>query len=376
VRVLVIGLSRYSAPTGICRYANMLCRALSTIKGVRATLAIGAWQEHYFREAFGSYSHSDVKLVDIHNDPFSRNAWYTAKLPAMARDLRADVVHFAYPVPFVRKLHCPVVVTLHDLYPYEVPKNFKFAAANRAFLKICLRRCKAVICISRTTLDGLTEYLPDVAKGRLLAQIYNPINRPESAASQQPVAELQSGKFVLTVGQHRPNKNLDLLQRTFAALRVDYKIPADWKLVIVGSEDRQTMELRALTRELDLTSHVAYLSSITDSELAWLYGNCAIAAFPSSYEGLCMPVVEALLWGARVVCSDIPTLREVGMNACTYFPLQSKPVESFAKAISTAMLRPAETLLTSALFSPSGAAQRIYEVYQSVICEPGPSAVV
>ena len=373
MRVLVVGLSRYSAPTGICRYADMTCRALSGVSGIHTSLLIGSWQEHYFRKILDSTSHSNVMSVEVRNNPFSRNAWYTIKLPAIARDLGADVVHFAYPVPFVRKLHCPTVVTVHDMYPFEVPENFRFAAANRGFLKLCLRRCDAIICISHTTLEALTRFLPHVAKSRFLTQNYNPINRLEVVAGQKPLAKLESGMFLLTVGQHRRNKNLDLLQRTFASLRANARIPMDWKLAIVGSEDRESTELKALTRELRLESHVLYLSSITDSEIAWLYRNCAIAAFPSAYEGLCMPVVEALLTGAKVVCSDIPTLREVGMNACTYFQLQYQPVEAFARAISAAMLRPTEPVRTWDHFSPSSVAQQISQVYRSVVSAPNGS---
>lgn len=370
MRVLVVGVSRYSAPTGICRYADMLCRALSGIEGIQSTLIIGSWQEKYFREVFNSHSHSQPVSVDLRSDPFSRNVWYTAKLPAIARDLKADIVHFAYPVPFGRKFHCPTVVTVHDLYAYEVPRNFKFAAANRAFLKVSLRRCDAIICISRTTLESLTRFLPDIAKNRIVAQVYNPIYRPEAVPTQEPLEAQQPGKFLLTVGQHRPNKNLDLLQRAFATLRVNARIPSDWKLVIVGAVGAQTAELHSLARELSLADHIVYLSSITESQLSWLYRSCAVAAFPSSYEGLCMPVVEALSCGARVVCSDISTLREVGQNSCTYFSLRPRPVESLASAISDAMFRPASVIPALDLFNPSAAATQIYRVYQSLVSAP------
>jgi glycosyltransferase involved in cell wall biosynthesis len=370
MRVLVVGLSRYSAPTGICRYADMLCRALSGIEGIQSTLVVGSWQEEYFREIFDSYSHSQLVSVDLRSDPFSRNIWYTTTLPAIARDLKADIVHFAYPVPFGRKFHCPTVVTVHDLYAYEVPRNFKFAAANRAFLKVSLRRCDAIICISRTTLQSLTRFLPDIAKNRILAQVYNPIYQPGTVTTQESVAELQPAKFLLSVGQHRPNKNLDLLQQAFAELRDNARIPSDWKLVIVGAVGAQTAELHGLARKLSLADHIVYLSSITDSQLAWLYRSCAVAAFPSSYEGLCMPVVEALWCGARVVCSDISTLREVGQNFCTYFALRPRPAESLANAISEAMFRPASVIQTLDLFNPSAAAEQIYRVYQSLVSAP------
>ena len=366
LRVLVVGLSRFSMPTGICRYTDVLCRSLSSIDGVDVTIAVGIWQQDYFRQVFKTHTHSEIVAVDIRNNSLSRNAWYTLKLPQICRSLDVDIVHFAYPVPFLRPLCCPTAVTVHDLYPFEIPTNFRFAAANKAFLKYCVRRCDAVVCVSQTTLKTLTHFVPDVANKRVLSQIYTPVAIPETTADQQPLQGLQPRRFLLTVGQHRHNKNLDLLQRTFVMLRSTHRVPADWKLVIVGSEGPKTGELRALTAELGLTNHVIYLSSIGESELAWLYQNAAVAAFPSSHEGFCLPLAESLSSGLRVVCSNIPTLKEIGRDSCTYFQLESEPVEALASAISNAISGPAPLPASSSYFRAEYAASQMLQVYQAL----------
>jgi glycosyltransferase involved in cell wall biosynthesis len=368
MRVLVVGLSRFSVPTGICRYTDALCRALTSIKGVEVTLAVGAWQEHYFRDLFHTHLHSQLMTVDIGKDFLSRNAWYTLKLPAVRRSLNADIVHFAYPVPFLRSLGCPTVVTVHDLYQFEVPGNFKLAAANRAFFRSSMRRSNAVICVSQTTLSRLKGFCPDVTmKKGILTQIYTPVATPEVSAGQKPLENLKPAHFVLTVGQHRQNKNLDLLQQAFAKLRSAGKVPTDWKLVIVGSEDRKTPELRALTAQLGLSEQIVYLSSITDSDLAWLYQNAVLAAFPSSHEGFCLPLVEALSSGLRVVCSNIPTLKEIGRNDCTYFDLEPSPVESLANAMSKAISGPRVQPSADRPYTFPVAATQLLRVYRSLI---------
>ena len=366
MRVLVVGISRFSAPSGLCRYTDMLCRGVSTIDSAEVSLAVGSWQKGYFRDIFNTHSHTKLVDTDVRNDSLSRNAWYTARLPELVRQERADIVHFAYPVPFLKRFDCPTAVTVHDLYPFEVPENFKFPLANRTFLKICLRGCNAVVCISRTTLRRLQEFVPDAGNKRLLAQIYNPIASPFLAAQQPAVRSLQAGKFILTVGQHRPNKNIDLLQRTFSRLRNSLRVPPDWKLVIVGSEGPQTVALRKLTRDLALTEEVIYLSAIPECELAWLYGNCALAAFPSSHEGLCMPLAEALSAGSKVVCSDIPTLREIGGESCSYFQLRHEPIQSFVAAIVEAVARPSEKGWIGDAFTLRHFARQINLTYQAI----------
>jgi glycosyltransferase involved in cell wall biosynthesis len=367
MRILVVGLSRFSAPSGLCRYSDMLCRAVSDISGAEVSLAVGSWQRAYFQDVFRTEEHSKLIVADARNDSLSRNAWYTTKLPELVRREAADVVHFAYPVPFLKLFVCPAVVTVHDLYPFEVPENFAFPLANRTFLKLSLRGCKAVICISQTTLGLLTHFVPGAAKRRILAQIYNPIANLQLVAGQASVRNLEAGKFVLSVGQHRPNKNLDLLLRTFGSLRNSSQIPSDWKLAIVGSAGPQTKELKELTQQLCLASQVTFLSSIAESELAWLYKTCSLAVFPSSHEGLCMPVIEALSAGARVVCSDIPTLREIGLDGSTYFDLQDDPVESCSAAMLEAISRPVTQAIPTDRFRTTYATQRLSEVYDAVM---------
>jgi glycosyltransferase involved in cell wall biosynthesis len=368
MHILVAGLSRYSAPNGVCRYTDVLCRALSGIEGVQVTVAIGSWQRNYFRDVFKTHLHSRVMTVDIRNDSLSRNAWYALKLPQIGRALNTDIVHFAYPVPFLRSFGCPTVVTVHDLYQFEVPGNFKFPFANRAFFRSCVRRSDAVICVSQTTLNRLTYFCPNVIDGkRVVAQIYTPVATPEATVDQKPVRDLKSCKFILTVGQHRHNKNLDLLQQAFAQLRATRRVPSDWKLVIVGSEGPKTAELRAVTLQLGLSNEVVYLSSMTDSELAWLYQNAVLAAFPSSHEGFCLPLVESLSSGLRVVCSNIPTLKEIGRDNCTYFELQPEPVESLANTISKAISSPAKAPSTSSPYSFPVAATQLLQVYRSLM---------
>ena len=186
MRILVVGLSRFSAPSGLCRYSDMLCRVVSDISGAEASLAVGSWQQTYFQDVFKTADHSKLIVADVRNDSLSRNAWYTTKLPELVRRERVDVVHFAYPVPFLKRFLCPAVVTVHDLYPFEVPENFTFPLANRLFLKLCLRGCKAVICISQTTLGRLTHFVPSAAKRRILRRFTIQSRTPNSRPVKLP----------------------------------------------------------------------------------------------------------------------------------------------------------------------------------------------
>ncbi len=202
---------------------------------------------------------------------------------------------------------------MHDLYAFDAPANFRFPIVNQFLFKRCVSESDGIVCVSRATERRLQEVVPQLAATRTVVQIYNPVCVPELCPEQKAAAGCRPGKFILTVGQHRRNKNLLLLLKAYANLRNRNEQWRDCSLVVVGSDGPETPALHALTAELGLRENVLYLSRVDDSELAWLYRNCLVIALPSSHEGLCMPLIEAVRSGARAVCSDIPVLRELGM---------------------------------------------------------------
>jgi len=145
--------------------------------------------------------------------------------------------------------------------------------------------------------------------------------------------------FFLCVAQHRKNKNLDLLIKTYAALKSQGEIDAATSLVLVGSSGPETEALNNLIQERSLESSVLMLSSINDHELCWLYQHCQIFVMPSSLEGFCIPLVEALSFGCKVVCSNIPIFQEIGSTDCTYFDLEGDTIQNLFQAIKDTLTK-------------------------------------
>jgi glycosyltransferase involved in cell wall biosynthesis len=182
------------------------------------------------------------------------------------------------------------------------------------------------------------------------------------------IKDKEVSAFLLCVAQHRKNKNLDLLVQSYFQLRKNNQLSAVTKLVIVGSNGPETDSISELIGNLDLAGHVFLLSSISDEELRWMYENCQLFAIPSSTEGFCLPLAEAIYLDCKVVCSDIPIFREIGSSDCTYFSLKEDPVNNLAEAI-------AQTIEQSYLipksgdyrFTKSSAAEQYLKFYSTVI---------
>ena len=343
MHVFIAALHRPIKPTGVCRHAANLARCLAAKPEVtKISLIIGSWQENYFKTAFTLNSEKiDLVTVDIKNSSVVRNLWFMQGLPKLANQLNADVVHLSFPFPFLRsKFQAPVVTTVHDLYPYECPENFGFPMVwfNQLFLKQAIANSDGLPCVSQITLDKLKFYFPQLKPQQQLEVVYNYVDFDglETHAPQQ-IAPNQ--KFLLTVAQHRQNKNLDLLIRAYAQLRQTEQIDSDCDLVIVGTTGPETEKINQLIAEFNLKSRVHLLSALDDPELGWLYQNCQVFVIPSSTEGFCLPLAEALHFSDRVVCSDIPIFREIATEQCTYFSLGDDALANLSQALAEVLHR-------------------------------------
>ena len=125
--------------------------------------------------------------------------------------------------------------------------------------------------------------------------------------------------------------------RAFDLLRRERSVAQDAQLCLVGAKGPDTDRLLSIIGSLGLQNHVLMRSSVNDAELADLYANCELLVAASSIEGFCLPVVEAALLSARVVCSDIPVLHEIGSGYATFFSLVEKPIRNLATSMITAL---------------------------------------
>jgi glycosyltransferase involved in cell wall biosynthesis len=115
--------------------------------------------------------------------------------------------------------------------------------------------------------------------------------------------------FVLYVGGYDYRKNLSGAVAGFAALPPDVR--KDLQLVIACHLPPELREETHRTADqLGLGERVVTTGFVSDEELIILYQTCRAFFFPSYYEGLGLPVLEALRCGAPVVCSNSSSLPE------------------------------------------------------------------
>jgi glycosyltransferase involved in cell wall biosynthesis len=152
-----------------------------------------------------------------------------------------------------------------------------------------------------------------------------------SAEQTKPALNLKRNSFILTVGRLNVRKNLE---RVCQAAILSPSVTPSRPLVVAGGYQGKAVKFSEAVQGAIREGSVVLAGNVTDGELAWLYSNASTFVFASLDEGFGLPPVEALAFGAPVIASDIPVMREnLGENAIFVPPTD---VSSIAAAMEEA----------------------------------------
>jgi glycosyltransferase involved in cell wall biosynthesis len=371
MKILIAAVSFSSNISGVERHALNLMRCLLLQREVSEIhLVVAPWQNQMLQSV---QSHVDPRLTThvakVHRSSRSRNLWYYRSLPVFAAQLQVDMVHLSFPMPCNGSaFHCPTILTLHDMYPYEIPLNFGFPkfVLNRLALRQCLHNVDAITCVSEATRARLKQYA-GARVWQKASQIYNyPMTAPVPS-SQSPIPGWKGEPFLLCVAQHRRNKNILTLIRAFDRLLRSGQISSRAQLVVVGIRGPESEAINRLTSRSDLATNIHLLEGLSEPELQWCYLHCEALVAPSLTEGFGLPVVEGLLAGCRIVCSDIPAHREIGEAYCRFVTLGEDSAEAFAVAIASALREPKRQPVFLPMFSAPAIGKQYVALYRRIL---------
>lgn len=206
------------------------------------------------------------------------------------------------------------LLTIHDLlFKRKKWLPNKFMRWQREIcMPVSIHMADKIVAISKFTKDDIEHYYP-FAKGKVEV-IYNSM---DFAKYQHPNKIEIVGDFFLAVCSNDYHKNVKTILIAFR----DYcERGGTLNLVFVGNVNKSA-EVEALLKSFpkEVRKRIISMSNISNEILGGLYERASCYLSASLFEGLGMPVVEAMSFGIPVILSDIAPHREVSINKGVYF---------------------------------------------------------
>jgi glycosyltransferase involved in cell wall biosynthesis len=286
--------------TGVQRYSLELLNALDEI--LEPGLAVAYCQSGFNTKV----SWKNIRLTE--GGWFKGNLWEQIDLPRLSRG--SMLFSPANVGPFFQRQQ---VVTIHDASVFSNPDSYNWTF--RLKYQITYQRMASIANhiittseFSKTELQHWLKLMPDQ-----ISVIYEGREHFERIAADTSVMErlsLEVKPFFIMVGSNSPHKNLKVVLAANELL--DKK---RYEIIWVGGDFSRVFR----STNLEFAPNIKKVGYLSNQELKALYCEAAGLIFPSLYEGFGLPLVEAMTCSCPVICSDIPSSREVCGEAALFF---------------------------------------------------------
>lgn len=275
------------------------------------------WDFNFYHTLSASEFPHDGWRGDIHRvTPHRAMLRIPFGFPRVLNRDRVALAHFQYVAPPV--CPCPTVVTVHDISYEYFPEYFNplQRLRMRTLIPLSARRAAAVLTVSEYSRQDIIQRY-GIEPERVVVT-YNGVSpafrllSPEEAMTATARFGFQR-PFILGVGNLQPRKNLERLIRAYARLRT--AVDCEHDLVLVGQMAWKGHRIQETVERLSIAPFVHLTGYVSEQELVALYNRAALFAYPSTFEGFGLPVLEAMACGAPVLTSNTSSLPEVAGDA-------------------------------------------------------------
>lgn len=275
---------------------------------------------------------------------------------AFGGDVAGDIFHIMspfelgvplrhlFPPPFMRA-GVKLVVTLYDLIPLLYPEVYlRDPQVRLPYLRRLnlAREADHVLVISKATRDdavrllGLDPERITVIYGGVTDYFREPAT-PRDVARQQVMKRLPdiTDPYILYTGGIDFRKNMEGAIAAYGHL--PQRLRNTYQMVLVAhmlEPEKEALAQYARARGID--SRLILPGFAPDDLLRELYQACDLFVFPSLYEGLGLPILEAMRCGAPVIASDRSSTKElVEIDHARFNPEDSADVARVMASVLT-----------------------------------------
>jgi glycosyltransferase involved in cell wall biosynthesis len=311
MRIAIEATLAQSHKTGTGKYVYHLLKTLSELDKKNEYFLLydsKEWKGPQFGESFKYISY------------YSKSKFFSAghRLNSCLRKINPNILHITRILGVNKKAICPVITTVHDIYPIlEQPRQSKI---KKLFFKQLINNVT----------DNSDFYIFNSMFTKLEFTVFFHIPEAKSkviylgpSASVAPPEEkrLYDGVMLCAGAIEQRRQQLFLLDVYKELLSKKEDLPP---LVFIGNDRGDGDKLLKNINKYNLSSKVRWEKDISREQINKLYQNASLALQPSSYEGFGIPLTEAMSCHLPLICSDISVFREVAREYPIYARLRDK----------------------------------------------------
>lgn len=213
---------------------------------------------------------------------------------------------------------CKHVLVIHDLlfkrkrlFPYRLMR-----IQRAVYIPISVKKADKIIAISNFTKLDILNFYPK-SQGKI-DTIYNYFN-----FNKYPLLDfsLKKENQFISVCSSAYHKNTSTMLKAFE----EYCIKGGtFDMIMVGSLVQGTpLYEQYQLLDISIKKKILLYNKITNSQLAKLYSKSKAYISTSYFEGLGMPIVEAMYFNLPVILPDLPVFHEVSLELGIFFDLNN-----------------------------------------------------
>lgn len=207
------------------------------------------------------------------------------------------------------------LLVIHDLL-FKRKKLFPYPLMRiqrQFYLPISIKHADKIIAISHSTKEDIEFYYP---KGKYkIRVIYNYFNFKKFGNLNRNI--LLKENYFLSICSTAMHKNLITVLKAFENYCINGGI---YNLVLVGTIPNKSDIVLYFDNLVDtVKQRIQIYSHISDEHLSKLYMKANAYISASLFEGLGMPIVEAMYFDLPLLLTDDKVFREVSLNKGYYF---------------------------------------------------------
>lgn len=290
-----------------------------------------------------------------------------------------DIYHFGnHMIARFARFRRPSVVTVHDVLQFKYPEKIGSGLNSKIynyFMESSIKslpKASHLICVSNWSKGELLNIFKEIDPNKV-SVVYNGLDHKvfyprDKRESREKLGLPQDRVIILHLGSEIARKQVPLLLKSFKEIKRKYPNA----LLIRHGENKEAAA--RLINELGLAGDVVYFGYTKEEDLPYFYSAADLLVQPSSEEGFCFPVIEAMACGTPVVATGRTSLPEVcgGAEAAVIETLNEEglfnPISRVLELNDSSRNAVVEKGFKNAgRFSWEGTASQVFRIYERVI---------